>query len=105
FAQIFNDVCEVFAVAHLQVEDQGRGVAVALVDGDVLDVRLCGGDVRGDRGQHAHAVRHVDADFDVEQAVDVRLPGDRQPLVRLLAVVAQVAARLAVNDDAAAAGQ
>ncbi len=94
---------EVFAVAYLQIENERRGIAVAFVHGNVLDVRLGARDVRCDRGEHAHAIRDVDANLHVEDAIEIRLPRRRNPLVRLLAIVAEVPARFAMDHDAASA--
>src|SRR4029077_6586237 len=69
------------------------------------DVGLGAGDGGGDLGEHAGAVDDVDAQLGGEQPVGGGLPGDRQPVLRMLAVVLDVDAVLPVDHHAAAGGQ
>ena len=101
----FHDARQVLAIAHAQLEHQRGAVGVLFFDGDALDVGVAGGDRRGHRREHAHLVGDVDADLGAEHLVGGGLPGDRQPVLRMLAIVLDVHAVLAMNDHAAAGRQ
>src|SRR5688572_19394324 len=96
---------EVGAVADLDLEQDGRMVALRRVHVDVADVALLGGDAGRDLGKDAHAVRHVDQQARGEEVLRrmVLLPDRGDPLVFLLAERGDVRAVVAVDDDAAAA--
>ncbi len=67
----------------------------------MLDVGLGRRDISRDRRQHAEPVTHLGADLHGKGPVQLALPLDREPLVRLLAELGEVAAIVAVDDDAA----
>src|SRR5438067_3544968 len=96
---------EMAAVADPQLEGERRGVPVLLVDRHVVDVGLGAGDRGGDRRQHAGAVRDVDPDLGGEEPVGGALPAHRQPVLRMLAIVLDVDAVLAVDHHTAARRQ
>ena len=96
---------EMATVAHPQLEGEHRGVGILLVDGNVIDVGLGAGDRCRHRRQHAGAVDDIDADLGGEDAIGRGLPAHRQPLLRVLAVVLDVDAVLAVDHDAAPGGK
>src|SRR5665213_4235248 len=100
-----HDTRQLHAVGHLDDEDDDLRFGIALLDRNVVDVGLGAGDGGRQCRQHAHAVDDVDADFRQEQPSGFVLPGYRQPLFRLLAIILDVGTGLAVHDDAAAGAQ
>src|SRR5690606_12242502 len=97
-----DDLRELLAVAHFQPEDESGRIAFR-VDAHVIDVALRRGDAAGELREQTDAVERADLDLGEELALHVALPVHRDPLRRLLAVLDQVPAVAAMNDDAAAA--
>src|SRR5690606_23435624 len=100
-ADTADDVGQMPAVTDEDGKQHVGGIIVPFVDGDFLDVRAVVGDARGHLGQHTRPVLDLELDLDRELPVDARFPGDGQPLVRLLAELAEIAAHVAMDDDAA----
>ena len=97
-----HDTREMLAVVHLQFEDELRSVGVTLFHRDTVDVGVSAGNRSGNGSENTRAVRDFDAHLGAEVAIRRCLPRHREPLLRMLAVVLNVHAVLAVNDDPAA---
>src|ERR1044072_5730071 len=62
-----------------------------------------GRDAAGDFREQAHAIERTDLDLGFELPFDAARAVDGDPLRRLLAVLGEISAAIAMNDDAAAA--
>jgi len=69
----------------------------------MLDVRVRRGDPARDLGEQADAVERADLDLRLELGLDAASPVDGNPLRRLLAVLGEISAAIAVDHDAAPA--
>src|SRR5271154_2359791 len=97
----FDDLRQVFAVAHLELKFEGGAAHVTFFQRYLIDVGFGSRDAGGHRCQYADPVVDFKLDLAAEQAAFRRLPSHRQPLLRLLAVLGEVTAILTVNHHAA----
>ena len=100
-ANAAHDLRKVITVLDRQQERQHRAILVTAEDFDLFDVGIAIGDRCGNLGEYAGAVARFGLDLAKELALDVVLPGDGDPLLGLLAEVRQVAAAVAMDNDAA----
>ncbi len=68
----------------------------------MFDVGFSVGDVSSDRCKDAGTIGNIDPYFRGETPIDILLPVDRKPFIRLFSVFDQIATIFPVNDNAPA---
>src|SRR5713101_4682822 len=95
----FDHLRQMVPVADLKLDTQPRVAHVALLELHLVDVGLRFGNARRDRGEHTHAIVDLQLNLGGEQAPVRFLPGDRQPFLRLFAILGEVTAILPMDHD------